>query len=199
MPDHDYEDVPIEGEEEREHSPSSHLTPPVESTYSIIMEEQQHLMGQEGDGEYSRLREEDNGAQENLEAAYDEVTIGGGGGGGERGGSGFGGRGRGSRPSSTPSDEAYSVITDVPTSRTMPQEPPALPHLPTNRRHTTYSHGRGLPSKPIGGLPESTLSTAVVGKDTVPKVKFNVIMDQLRKVQVLQMRERERVRVEGSK
>ena len=138
MPDHDYEDVPIEGEEDRERSPSSHLTPPVESTYSIIVEEQQHLMerNMEEEGEYSHLGDDDSSTQESPQGLYDEVGVAGGGGQGGR-----------NRPRSTPTEEGYSLVTEVPASRGK-REPPALPPVPSSSRrpHTTYGHGRGVPA-----------------------------------------------------
>ena len=175
MPDHDYEDVPIEGEEERERSPPSHLTPPVESTYSIIVEEQQHLMerNMEEEGEYSHLGDDSSSTQESPQGFYDEVGV-------------AGKEGR-NRPRSTPTEEGYSLVTELPHEPVArgKREPPALPRIPSSSRrpHTTY--GRGVGDRPVGEPgPASPSTLPGAGKDTVSKVKFNVIMEQLRKVQV---------------
>lgn len=194
LPDHDYEEVPLEGEEDmRERSPSSHLTPPVESNYSIIMEEQQHLMErkreEEREGGYSHLGDDLSGSPRDMpENAYSEVTAEGGGGGGEREVNKL--RNALGQFSTDDTEVAYSVVTDVverPPARGLPNRA-ALPRGAPARPHTTYGH-RSIPDKSVTGaplpssLPNHPLPLSAA-RETVSKAKFDLIMEQLRKVQV---------------
>lgn len=182
IPDHDYDDVYNDAEPAQQAdntappiSRRSKLTPPVESTYSIVGEELT-VAGPEGD-EYSHLRESvmRKSIDENrttYSTLFDSSSDGNFGGDSDRG--------------------TYSMIMEspkkvVPPLRKAPppggESPPPLP-----RPRTTYvtraergssSSSQHSPSVVVGGA-----GGGAGGGEPVPRTKFNVVMEQLRKVKV---------------
>ena len=173
-PDHDYDDVynDVEPAQVDNAAPPrvrrSKLTPPVESTYSIVGEELT-VPGPEGD-EYSHLRESvmrKNINQERQQGTYSSLFD---------------------SSSSVGGDSehaTYSMIIESP-KRTVPalrkapptgiSSPPPLPRPRTAYERVPRADRGSSSSQNSPGL-------GGVG-DSVPRAKFNVVMEQLRKVKV---------------
>ena len=172
VPEHDYDDVAMEEdniEGEVKMRARSKLTPPVESTYSIIGEDSTLIPVADSDDHYSHLREgAESKIQEEGEEKGDELTY-----------SSL--ASPGGPPSKTTSvNDAYSTVTDLERPRSLRKDvPPSLPVRPK----TTYDRVKGC------GSVSSPASPLFSEEETVSKKKLNIIMEQLRRLQV---RERER-------
>ena len=159
MPEHDYDDVALEEEESNEGQVTmrqrSNLTPPVESTYSIIGEDQ--IILTETDEHYSHLRERSEHKTRETEGKGGEDPI------------GYSSLSSPSKSNSAP-DSNYSTLSDMdrPVIKLSQRDkPPKCPDRPK----TTYDRVKG----------RSSLSA---DEETVSRKKFDIIMEQLRKVQV---------------
>lgn len=174
VPEHDYDDVPeesVEGDGSGEGVPLRHrskLTPPIESTYSVVGEDSptpnpiiedhySHLRDQpeikmgEGDGE--GIVEKESYSFISTPDPIKEVT--------------------------TVTESEYSVVSDNKISKYRKNPPPALPARPktTYARYNSGKDGRDRVNIPSPGPMLSEV------EETVSKIKFNLIMEQLRKVQ----------------
>lgn len=191
-PDHDYDDVAMEEEGKNEENEDvqlrkrSKLTPPVESTYSIIGEDIGGLPKADGtSGFYSRLRDQARSrilSSERGEGGDEDM--------GEEGVASYSSLAspdpahiKGIHPEST-----YSmVIESGDRSPVMPKagfhgnKPPSLPARPK----TTYDRSNKGGARASLSSPSPTLQ----GEDSVSKKKFDIIMEQLRKIQVRERNE----------
>ena len=151
MPEHDYEDVPVEEDvgvaspettPTRDKDPRSKLTPPVESMYSMIGSDT-------GATPTPRPYSYSSSQDDNYNRLHDTKRL----------------------STDVQDEEGYST---VPSEGKGSLQPPLLKPRP----QTTYArlHNKGG-AKSEGPKIEG-------GDETVSKVKFNVVMDQLRKTQV---------------
>ncbi len=161
LPEHDYDDVAFEEEESNKEGQVklrhlSKLTPPVESTYSIIGEDQ-IIFTEPDDEQYSHLH----GVDTKVESTSTEDPI---------------GYSLLSGPlKTTINDSNYSTLSDVSDTPKPSDKPPLFPDRP----RTTYEQGMK------GHHSSLTSPRFTVDDDTVSRQKFDIIMEQLRKVQVI--------------
>ena len=160
VPEHDYDDVAMEEEMSKETDEvqlrkRSKLTPPVESTYSIIGEEVVVAPPPANDDQYSHLHSRTvDGEERGGEIAYSSLSS-------------------PDPPSkSISADNSYSSVSDRKPLR-RGDNPPSLPVRP----RTTYDRVKGRPSL-------SSPSPVQADEEVVSKQKFDIIMGQLRKIQV---------------
>lgn len=182
LPEHDYDDVPADEEEaaaekgRKSNNVRSKLTPPIESTYSVLGEDASSSIFEDN---YSHLH--DRPANQST-------------------GSGVKGDSYSSIQSPDPPAEnnAYSVVMNTTSSFdkqsnefTRKTSKEALPHL-KSRPQTTYARldkrpPMPLPKDDIGGGGGGGAIKEKNNEDIVSRTKFNIIMEQLRKVQVNSM------------
>ena len=154
MPEHDYEDVPVEEDmgvaapettPTRDKNPRSKLTPPVESMYSMIGSADIGATPTPRPYSYSSSQDDNYNRLHDTKRLSNEI----------------------------PDEEGYSTVPSD--NKGLLPPPPPKP-----RPQTTYArlHNKG------GAKSEAPKNDGRGGGETVSKVKFNVIMDQLRKVQV---------------
>lgn len=191
MPDHDYDDVPIEGEEGGIHQgpqltppmdagqQGPQLTPPVDATYSIV-----------GDGpeyEYSHLDRADSRRSRDGESDEGHLTS-------------------PELRSPATSDAGYSAITG--------SISPAA-HRTRRGSERSYTSGHGEGSFKMQPRPQTSYESLHLGRENVPftqdralpstggcadeggqvsRAKLNLIMDQLRKIQ----KEKEQLQMKNS-
>ena len=162
MPEHDYDDVAMEEEnteEEVKMRERSKLTPPVESTYSIIGEDSELIPVVDCDDHYSHLREgAESKIREQGEDRGDDMTY-----------------------SSLASPGGPPRASDLEGHTSLRKDVP--PFFPVRPR-TTYDRVKGRSSV-------SSPSPIFSEEETVSRKKLDIIMEQLRRLQV---RERERER-----
>ena len=147
----------------------SKLTPPIESTYSVVGEDiptPNPIM----EDHYSHLRDQT------------EIKMGEGDGEGivEKESYSLIGTPDPIKKVTTVTESEYSVVTDNKISKYRKNPPPALPARPK----TTYArYNSGKDGKDRVNIPSPGLVLSEV-EETVSKIKFNLIMEQLRKIQV---------------
>ena len=171
LPEHDYEDVPVEEDEDipqiekRQSSKTrSKLTPPIESTYSVVGEDLPltTTAGGVGTDYYSHLHDHKSSDQQQQ----NKIAVG-------RSYSTLGGVGIMANTGGGADYDYTTVSTGKPLLKDTP--PPLKP-----RPVTTYArlHNKSFGAPPLPG--EVKKNT----EETVTKAKFNIIMEQLRKIQV---------------
>ena len=176
LPEHDYDDVPADEEEaaaeksRKSGNVRSKLTPPIESTYSVLGEDASSSILEDN---YSHLH--DRPANQSI-------------------GSGVKGDSLILSPDPPADNNAYSVVMNTTSfdkqsnESTRKTSKEALPHL-KSRPQTTYAR---LDKRPPMPLPKDDIGGGGAIKeknneDVVSRTKFNIIMEQLRKVQVNNM------------
>ena len=174
LPEHDYEDVPVEEEEGvagaettpptepglKERRTRSKLTPPIESMYSVA-ESGGNIMTTPTNPR--PLSYTSTGREDNYNRLHETK--------------------RASNLQLSEEEEQQYAYTTVPSSdkREGPIPPPPLKPRPQTEYARLHSKGGGAGKSDGGGVARNEGGGA---GDTVSKVKFNVVMEQLRKVQV---------------
>lgn len=176
LPEHDYDDVPADEEEaaaekgRKSTNVRSKLTPPIESTYSVLGEDASSSIFEDN---YSHLHDRSVNHNVGSSVKGDNYSL---------------------LCSSDPPAEnnAYSVVMDTTSpfdkqSNEFTRKPSkeAPPHL-KSRPQTTYAR---LDKRPPMPLPKEDIgggaSKEKNNEDVVSRAKLNIIMEQLRKVQVM--------------
>ena len=166
MPDHDYDDVPIEADEGVSHK-GRQLTPPVDATYSIV--------GSSQEEEYSHLGRTDSARSRDGESDEGHLTS-------------------PELHSQLANDASYSAISGSASSSVL------RPRRSSDRSYASNHRGG---SSPMLQRPQTSYESLHLGKERmslrdrplppigssaddagqVSRVKYNLIMEQLKKVQ----------------